>query len=76
MLVLEKISRLDDYCLKTTQSLTISERWYMYSISIYENTLKGMDEPILKIDSDYANGETKISTYWRFIVEFIKLKYS
>lgn len=72
MPVVEKIARSGNYCLKEYQSRTISGRWYAYHISISNNTLGEVDNPFIDITSNYDEDESKVSTYYRFCIEFIK----
>lgn len=69
--VVEKIEKLV-YNVRTHSSPTISGRWYMYTIEFYNYGKKLDPEIIVKVQSDYTNNETKISAYFRAVIEFIK----
>jgi len=72
MPVVEKIARSGNYCLKEHQSNTISNRGYAYHISISNNVFMEVNEPFIDITSNYDKSESKLSTYFRFCVQFIR----
>lgn len=66
--VIEKIEKLG-FIIKTTSSPTISGKWYSHSIELKKSAF---ESNIIEISSDYSNNESKLSTYYRFCVEFIE----
>ena len=67
--VIEKIETLIEN-VSTHSSKTISGKWYQYTIEFYKyDILKKIY--IVQVKSDYSNNESKISTYYRAVIEFI-----
>jgi len=69
MPVVEKIEKIG-YHISIIGTPTLSHKWAMYKVIIQTATFK--ENIITKVESDYSNNESKISTIYKGVVEFIK----
>ena len=67
MPVVEKIESLG-YIIKYLSTPTLSNRWYIYNMEVK----KSYYDSVVKVESNYQNNESKLNTYYKGCIEFIK----
>jgi hypothetical protein len=68
--VIDKIDSMG-YITRIISSPTVSGKWISYSFDVDEAISLFKIEQIIRVKSEYEQGESKISTIWRGVLEFI-----